>query len=60
MTRLPSALLDKDKSRLPVAIKDVIIIGVGVVVVWLGIWFVFGANPFYVVSSGEHGAGPQG
>jgi signal peptidase I len=53
MTRLPSALLDKDKSRLPVAIKDVIIIGVGVVVVWLGIWFVFGANPFYVVSSGS-------
>jgi signal peptidase I len=46
-------LLDKDKSRLPVAIKDVIIIGVGVVVVWLGIWFVFGANPFYVVSSGS-------
>jgi signal peptidase I len=53
MTRLPSALLDKDKSRLPVAIKDVIIIGVGVVVVWLGIWLVFGANPFYVVSSGS-------
>jgi signal peptidase len=46
-------LLDKDKSRLPVAIKDVIIIGVGVVVVWLGIWLVFGANPFYVVSSGS-------
>jgi signal peptidase len=46
-------LLDKDKSRLPVAIKDVIIIGIGVVVVWLGIWFVFGANPFYVVSSGS-------
>jgi len=47
------ALLDKNKSRLPVAIKDVIIIGVGVVVVWLGIWFAFGANPFYVVSSGS-------
>ncbi|MFL6492128.1 MAG: signal peptidase I [Nitrososphaera sp.] len=46
-------MLDKDKSRLPVAIKDVIIIGVGVVVVWLGIWLVFGANPFYVVSSGS-------
>jgi signal peptidase len=46
-------LLDKDKSRLPVAIKDVIIIGIGVLVVWLGIWFVFGANPFYVVSSGS-------
>ena len=46
-------MLDKDKSRLPVAIKDVIIIGIGVLVVWLGIWFVFGANPFYVVSSGS-------
>jgi signal peptidase len=46
-------LLDKDKSRLPVAVKDVIIIGVGVLVVWLGIWFAFGANPFYVVSSGS-------
>ncbi|MDQ3726952.1 MAG: signal peptidase I [Thermoproteota archaeon] len=46
-------MLDKDKSRLPVAIKDVIIIGIGVIVVWLGIWFAFGANPFYVVSSGS-------
>jgi signal peptidase I len=46
-------LLDKDKSRLPVAVKDVIIIGIGVLVVWLAIWFVFGANPFYVVSSGS-------
>ena len=46
-------MLDKDKSRLPVAVKDVIIIGIGVLVVWLAIWFVFGANPFYVVSSGS-------
>lgn len=46
-------MLDKDKSKLPVAIKDVIIIGIGVLVVWLGIWFAFGANPFYVVSSGS-------
>lgn len=46
-------MLDKDKSRLPVAVKDVIIIGIGVLVVWLGIWLVFGANPFYVVSSGS-------
>jgi signal peptidase len=50
---LLSSLLDKDKSRLPVAIKDIVIIGIGVLVVWLGIWFVFGANPFYVVSSGS-------
>ena len=46
-------MLDKNKSRLPVAVKDVIIIGIGVLVVWLGIYFVFGANPFYVVSSGS-------
>jgi signal peptidase len=46
-------LLDKNKSRLPVAVKDVIIIGIGVLVVWLAIYFVFGANPFYVVSSGS-------
>lgn len=46
-------MLDKDKSRLPVAIKDIVIIGIGVLVVWLGIWIVFGGNPFYVVSSGS-------
>jgi len=46
-------LLDKDKSKLPVAIKDVVIIGVGVLVVWLVIWVSFGSNPFYVVSSGS-------
>jgi signal peptidase len=46
-------LLDKDKSNLPVAIKDVVIIGVGVVSIWLAILFSFGSNPFYVVSSGS-------
>jgi signal peptidase len=46
-------LLDKDKSKLPVAIKDVVIIGAGVIVVWLVIWVGFGSNPFYVVSSGS-------
>lgn len=46
-------MLDKDKSKLPVAIKDVVIIGVGVVAVWLVIWASFGSNPFYVVSSGS-------
>jgi len=46
-------LLDKDKSKLPVAIKDVVIIGVGVLAVWLVIWASFGSNPFYVVSSGS-------
>ncbi len=53
MARLLSPLLDKDKSRLPVAVKDVIIIGAGVLIVWVGIWLAFGANPFYVVSSGS-------
>jgi signal peptidase len=46
-------LLDKDKSKLPVAIKDIVIIGVGVIAVWLVIWASFGSNPFYVVSSGS-------
>ncbi len=46
-------MLDKDKSKLPVAIKDVVIIGVGVLAVWLVIWASFGSNPFYVVSSGS-------
>ena len=46
-------MLDKDKSKLPVAIKDVVIIGVGVLAVWLVIWVTFGSNPFYVVSSGS-------
>jgi signal peptidase len=46
-------LLDKDKSKLPVAIKDVVIIGAGVFAVWLVIWISFGSNPFYVVSSGS-------
>ena len=46
-------MLDKDKSKLPVAIKDVVIIGAGVVAVWLVIWASFGSNPFYVVSSGS-------
>jgi signal peptidase I len=53
VARLLSPLLDKDKSRLPVAVKDVIIIGAGVLIVWVGIWVAFGANPFYVVSSGS-------
>lgn len=35
-------------------IKDIIIIGVGVLIIWLGLKIVTGAdNPFYVVSSGS-------
>jgi signal peptidase I len=45
-------LLDK-KSRLPVAIKDVVIVVAGVAVVWAIVWIGFGTNPFYVVSSGS-------
>jgi signal peptidase len=45
-------LLDK-KSRLPVAIKDIVIVVAGVVIVWAIVWLWFGTNPFYVVSSGS-------
>lgn len=45
-------MLDK-KSRLPVAIKDVVIVVAGVAVVWAIVWIWFGTNPFYVVSSGS-------
>ncbi|NDF27452.1 MAG: signal peptidase I, partial [Nitrosopumilaceae archaeon] len=35
-------------------IKDVIIVGVGVLAIWIGLQVVFGTqNPFYVVSSGS-------
>ena len=35
-------------------IKDAIIIGVGILIIWVGIQAVFGtSNPFYVVSSGS-------
>jgi signal peptidase len=45
-------LLNKKKSGLPVAVKDIIIVVVGVAVVWTGLWIALGTkNPFYVVSS---------
>jgi len=35
-------------------IKDIIIVGVGILIIWFGLWAVFGtANPFYVVASGS-------
>ena len=35
-------------------IKDIIIVGVGVLTIWIGLQVVFGTeNPFYVVSSGS-------
>ena len=35
-------------------IKDIIIVGIGVLVIWVGLQIVFGTqNPFYVVSSGS-------
>lgn len=45
-------MLDK-KSRLPIAIKDIVIVVAGVVIVWAIVWAWFGTNPFYVVSSGS-------
>ena len=45
-------MLDK-KSKLPVAIKDVVIVVAGVAIVWSIVWIWFGTNPFYVVSSGS-------
>lgn len=45
-------LLNKKKSSLPVAVKDIIIVVVGVGIVWAGLWIALGTkNPFYVVSS---------
>ncbi len=35
-------------------IKDIIIVGVGVLVIWIGLQVAFGTqNPFYVVASGS-------
>jgi signal peptidase len=35
-------------------IKDIIIVGLGILVIWFGLWAVFGTqNPFYVVASGS-------
>ena len=35
-------------------IKDIIIVGVGVLVIWIGLQAAFGTqNPFYVVASGS-------
>ena len=42
----------EQKSRLPVAMRDVIIVVAGVAIVWLGLRVAFDTNnPFYVVSS---------
>jgi signal peptidase I len=47
-------LLNKRQSKVPSAIKDIAIVAIGVVVVWVGIRLVFDtANPFYIVSSGS-------
>ncbi len=34
-------------------IKDIAIVAVGVIVIWIGVWAAFGVNPFYVVASGS-------
>jgi len=43
------------KSKLPKGIvKDIIIVVIGVLIIWMGLRVVFGTeNPFYVVSSGS-------
>ena len=42
------------RSSIRGGIKDVIIVGVGVLTIWIGLQVVFGTdNPFYVVSSGS-------
>ena len=43
------------KSMMPKGIlKDIIIVVVGVLIIWMGLRVVFGTeNPFYVVSSGS-------
>jgi signal peptidase I len=47
-------LLNKRESKIPSAIKDIAIVAIGVVIVWVGLRLVFDtANPFYIVSSGS-------
>ena len=47
-------LLNKDESKVHGAVKDIVIVVIGVAIVWLGLRFVFGTNnPFYIVSSGS-------
>ncbi len=47
-------MLGKKQSKLPIALKDVIIVVAGVAIVWLGLRLAFDTdNPFYVVSSGS-------
>jgi signal peptidase len=44
----------ESKSKMPVAVRDVIIVVAGVAIVWLGLRLAFDTNnPFYVVSSGS-------
>jgi signal peptidase I len=47
-------LLNKRESKIPSAIKDIAIVAIGVVIVWVGIRLAFDTtNPFYIVSSGS-------
>ncbi len=49
-----SPLLEQKKSKMSVAMRDVIIVVAGVAIVWLGLRLAFDTdNPFYVVSSGS-------
>ncbi|MER3407771.1 MAG: signal peptidase I [Nitrososphaera sp.] len=46
--------MEQKSSRMPVAVRDIIIVVVGVAIMWLGLRLAFDTNnPFYVVSSGS-------
>ncbi len=43
-----------EKKAISKVIKDIVIVGVGVLVIWIGLQVVFGPeNPFYIVASGS-------
>ena len=47
-------MLDKKESKIPVAVKDILIVVAGVAIVWIGVRIAFDTwNPFFVVSSGS-------
>ncbi len=47
-------MLDKKETKIPVAVKDILIVVAGVAIVWIGVRVAFDTwNPFFVVSSGS-------
>lgn len=46
--------MEKPRSKMPVAVRDIVIVVAGVAIVWLGLRLAFDTNnPFYIVSSGS-------